>query len=204
MEKTYLPALKDLRSFAHQLRNTPMLAKAKVETLAILNLRYEKLMVDRNLPEHPYPSTQALIGDARRFLEQWREAAAFEDPNAPTLSRANSAMEVRHQDLFQQLWVRFSRDEYEDRIERYVYRLRINGLADGALKGARVVDFGCGHGNFLHACLRVGAAAVYGIDYGAESIGYAKRATQELGVSAEVAEFQTASVYSAPFPDASF
>jgi ubiquinone/menaquinone biosynthesis C-methylase UbiE len=204
MEKTYGKNLNELRELAHQLRNTPMIAKAKVEALAILNLRYEMLMVDRNLPEHPYPLTAALISDTRKFLEQWHQASRFEDPGAATLTRAKAPMEAWHQDLFQQLWVRFSRDEYEDRIERYVHRLRINGLADGVLKGARVIDFGCGHGNFLHACLRVGAASVHGIDYGEGSIEYAKRATQEVGVSPDVADFQVASVYKAPFPDASF
>lgn len=203
-DKIYLDELKRLVSFAAGLPNTPMITKAKIEAMAILNLRYERVMLDRDLRVHPYILTSALVQDAQHFLEQWRVASVYESSIASATHRTSTVMEDGHRALFQALWTRFSVDEYQDRIERYVYRLTINGLADGVLTGAKCIDFGCGHGNFAHALLRVGAASICGIDFGDASIEYAKRASETLGVSAVTAEFRVASVYSAPYPDAHF
>jgi SAM-dependent methyltransferase len=111
------------------------------------------------------------------------------------LAADHAGRERRHHDLFQRLWVRFSPDEYEARIERYTHRFRINGLADGFLAGRSCIDFGCGHGNFAHALLRAGAAAVCGVDFGEDSIAYATAARDRLGVPASRLTFRIASVY---------
>lgn len=204
MEKTYLKALDHLKALADTLQDTPMMAAAKVRALVLLNMRYERLMVDRNLSSHPYPLVERLVEEAAGHLAAWKEIAFIEDPAAKPLARSNRPMEENHHDLFQALWVKFSASDYERRIDRYTHRLKINGLADGLLRGKRCIDFGCGHGNFAHALLRVGATYVRGIDYGESSIAYAKAARDRLGVPAARLEFAEESVYQVASPDASF
>jgi hypothetical protein len=199
-EKIYLADLDELERTAEALPNTRMHVIAKVASLAVMNMRWERIMVDRTFNEHPWPHAQRLVADARAELQAWSEAAFIEGPSE-LLGGVSDGMEDRHHDLFQDLWVNFSEPEYEDRVARYSHRLEINGLADGFFAGKRVIDFGCGHGNFLHACLRAGAASGVGIDYGEESIAYAAAARDRLGVSPQQLEFRTASVYASGEPD---
>jgi SAM-dependent methyltransferase len=203
-EKQYLEDLGELKAFADTVTNTRMMAVAKVTAMAVMNMRWERVMVDRALEVHPYGLARQFVVDARRQLEAWTEARFIEAPDAVLQGRPAAAMEERHHDLFQALWVNFSLDDYRERIERYEHRLRINGLAEGFLSGARCIDFGCGHGNFAHALLEAGAEYVLGIDYGEDSVRYADRARDELGVDANRLEFRVESVYEVAEPDASF
>jgi SAM-dependent methyltransferase len=202
-QKPYLADLDELKALADTLPDTRMMSVAKVTTMALMNMRWERIMVDREFPEDPWPHAQRLVQDARRQLEAWAEARFIEGPSEP-LGKPSDQMEERHHDLFQTLWVNFSEADYEDRIARYTHRLEINDLADGFLEGKRVIDFGCGHGNFLHACLRAGAAAGLGVDYGEESIRYSAAARDRLGVPAEKLDFRVAQVYDTGEPDESW
>lgn len=201
-EKPYLADLDDLKRFADSLPDSRMMAVAKITAMAVMNMRWERIMVDREFPEHPWPHAQQLVREAHATLRGWGEAAFIAGPSDP-LGRPPEEMEARHHDLFQTLWVNFSEADYEDRIARYTHRLEINDLADGFLSGSRVMDFGCGHGNFLHACLRAGAASGLGIDYGEESIRYSLAARDRLGLPAERLDFRVASVYDSGEPDGS-
>lgn len=193
-DKPYLNDLAALEALAASIPDTRMMAVAKIATCATMNMRWERIMVDRSFPEHPWPHAERLIRDAHAQLAAWHEAAFIEGPSSP-LGGVSEQMEERHHDLFQTLWVNFSEADYEDRIARYVHRLEINELADGFMSGMRVIDFGCGHGNFLHACLRGGAAAGLGIDYGEESVRYSREARDRLRVDPDVLDFRVASVY---------
>ncbi len=160
-------------------------------------------MLERNLPRHPYDIVGEFIADAHKRLKAWTDVLCFEDPNATTLSVNGDGLEESHQQLFQDLWVKFSKEDYEDRISRFVHRLEINDLANGFLRGKDCIDFGCGHGNFAHALLKCGANSVTGIDFGEHSIEYAVNARDRLGVPQSRISFVQASVYAAPKPDAS-
>jgi SAM-dependent methyltransferase len=202
-EKPYLTDLDDLRQFADTLPDTRMMAVAKVTAMAVMNMRWEAIMVDREFPEHPWPHAQRLVQEALATLRAWGEARFIEGPSPP-LGAPPDEMEERHHDLFQTLWVNFSEADYEDRIARYAHRLQINDLDGGVLHGARVIDFGCGHGNFLHACLAAGAASGLGIDYGEESIRYSLAARDRLGIDPARLDFRIGSVYDTGEPDDSF
>jgi SAM-dependent methyltransferase len=199
-EKPYLDDLGELKAFADTLPDTRMMAVAKVTTMALMNMRWERIMVNREFPENPWPHAQRLVREARVQLEGWADARFIEGPSEP-LGKPSDEMEERHHDLFQTLWVNFSESDYEDRIARYTHRLEINDLADGFFEGKRVIDFGCGHGNFLQACLRAGAEAGLGIDYGEDSIRYSAAARDRLGVPAEKLDFRVAQVYDTGEPD---
>lgn len=201
--KPYLADLEELKAFADALPDSRMLAIAKISALTTLNMRWEKVMVDRDFPEHPWPHVAGLIRDARSQLEAWSEAA-FIEGDAEPVAAEEQPLETRHRGLFQSLWVSFSEDDYRDRIERYRHRLRLNGLAGDFLAGRRCIDLGCGHGNFAHALLAEGAKSVLGIDFGDESIRYARAARDRLSVPPERIDFRVESVYSVAEPDGSF
>ncbi|MDO8748054.1 MAG: hypothetical protein Q7J72_02930 [Candidatus Omnitrophota bacterium] len=166
MEKIYLDDLEELKKEADKISNTPMMSLGKVLMLVMLNMRYEKIMLDRNLKEHPYALTRGLILDSIKFLKIWSDVSFIENSAKNMNSRERITLEDGHKELFQKLWVNFDKKEYENRIERYIYRLKVNNLDDGWLKDFRCIDFGCGHGNFAHALIRQGAEYVYAIDYG--------------------------------------
>ncbi|MDX6650815.1 MAG: hypothetical protein QOJ97_2766 [Solirubrobacteraceae bacterium] len=201
--RPYVDELEELKAYAEKLPKTRLMAVAKITVMAVLNMRWERIMVDRQFPRNPLDEARALIGDARQALKAWEAAAYIADLDR-ALTRPSEQMEERHHDLFQALWVSFDESDYEARIDRYVHRLKINDLAGDFLQGSRIIDCGCGHGNFLQACLRQGAASGLGIDYGQDSVRYASAARDRLGVPPERLEFRVESVYDIREPDGSF
>ena len=194
VEKEYLVGLQTLKELADSIPNTRMLAAAKVLTMATLNMRWEKTMVDRNLSTHPWLLVKHYIEDACVQLSSWKEVSFIEGSDSG-LRPVTKQMEDNHHDLFQALWVNFTEEDYTDRINRYTKRLELNDLAGGFLEGKRCVDFGCGHGNFAHALLKAGADSVDGIDYGEESIRYSLAARDRLGITEDRLQFRVGSVY---------
>ena len=104
----------------------------------------------------------------------------MENPASTPFLRSDKSVEEDHHALFQRLWVNFSLEEYQHRIERYVHRLSVNRLGGVWLNGFQCIDFGCGHGNFAHALIQEGAERVHGFDFGEASIAYAIRARDQL------------------------
>jgi ubiquinone/menaquinone biosynthesis C-methylase UbiE len=181
-----------------------MLAKAKVETMVLLNMRYELIMVDKNLTTHPNILVENILSDCLNHLKAWEAISFIESPERNEVGQGKGEMELRHQDLFQQLWVRFSEKDYGERIARYEHRLKVNDLDNGFFTGKRCIDLGCGHGNFAHALLKAGASYILGIDYGEASIQYAMAAQKRLGVNETQLQFKVGSVYALPEPDESY
>ena len=195
MKKIYLNDIEVLKRYSDEIPNTHMMALGKVLMLVMLNMRYERLMLDRNLDTHPYILVQRLVSDAYSFLKAWRGISFIEDNTCSIMVRAKAFLENAHKSLFQKLWVNFNKEEYEERIKRYMYRLDINNLGNGWLNEYKCIDFGCGHGNFAHALIRKGATYVYAIDFGEDSVRYAINARDRIDVGPYQIEFKTESVY---------
>jgi len=204
MEKIYLSELDKLKNLADNIPNTKMMAQAKILTLVILNMRYEPISINQNLKTHPYILVNDLVKNSISFLSAMNEIKYIEDPSSEIIKKQNLKLEQEHEELFQKLWVKFSIDEYKKRIERYVYRLQINGLNQGILNESKCIDFGCGHGNFAHALLKAGAKYVYGIDFGKNNILYAKNARDRLGIQPDQIEFKVETVYNVSKDNNSF
>jgi len=204
MEKTYLPRLQELKKLAESLPRTRFMALARVEALIRMNMGWERLQLDRTLSEHPFKLTHDLVDRAIMDLEAARDIAFCDGGQSLDHDPRDQSMEEEHHDLFQSLWVQFNADQYRERIERYDDRLRFNDLHTGFFDGMRVVDMGCGHGNFDHAILNAGASEVVGVDYGEESLRYAAAARDELGVPRSQLKFIEATVYDVPEEGGSF
>ena len=196
----YLKNLEKLKNLADSIPNTQFLAKMKINTLVIMNMRYEKIMLNRNLQNHPHELVSQLIDDACDFLTQCFEVAWIEG-NQIEFAKNEQNMEENHQDLFQKLWVDYSDEEYKaERVGRYKKRIEINQLAP-LIAGKKCIDCGCGHGNFALALSDYGAEYVLGIDYGSDAIQFANKMRDLLGYSGEKIEFKVESVYQLPSSD---
>lgn len=203
MDKIYLTKLKALSEIAATMPHTRMLAIAKINALIMLNMRYEKIQLNRSLPEHPYILVDRLIDDAIAALVGWKDIAFIEESDSALYVADTAKMESMHQDLFQRLWVQFDAEDYRERIARYEYRLSVNKL-ERTFDGMRGIDFGCGHGNFAHALLKNGASFIQGIDYGEESVRFAAAARDQLGIGADQISFRVANVYDTGEPTESY
>jgi len=203
-ETTYKNSLDELIRIAEEIPNTEMMAAAKISTLVVLNMRYEIIMLDRSLEQHPSRLVSNYIRDAITTLNSWKEVVFIEAENKIVASAKSEDMEQFHNQLFQELWINFSDIEYEQRIERYQKRLRINGIDNHWFNGLRCIDFGCGHGNFAHALIREGADYVLGIDFGERNIEYSLRARDQLEVPTHRLDFRVEDVYCVSEADDSF
>ena len=204
MDKIYLEELNNLIEEAHAIPNSRMMAIAKVSSMIMLNIQYEKISENPNLKTHPYKLVSQLIKNIRDYLSAMESISFIEDDDKQIVKINKISLEEGHQELFQKLWVNFSKEDYNKRIDRYFYRLQINGLADGFLKGFKCIDFGCGHGNFLHAVLKAGGDYHHGIDFGKGSINYAKKARDRLGITKKQIEFSVETVYDTSFDNNTF
>ena len=201
--KHYADKLNELVMLADTLPNTKFLAKMKIVALVLMNMRYEKIMLDRNLNMHPYILTNQLIENAIQFLSQCVDVAWIEAEDKLLESVAIS-MEEHHQELFQKLWVNYSPEEYKtERIGRYKKRIEINKLTP-IIQGKRCIDCGCGHGNFALSLCDAGAEYVLGVDYGEDSIRFAKQMRETLKYPKNQVEFKLGTVYELPAENESY
>jgi len=204
MKPSYLALLDALVGHCLSMPNTPMSAQVRVAALVALNLRYEKVQVERSLATHPYILVEGFVKDAIVSVQSFRDVLSFESDNLEFSSDRPEAMEDMHQDLFQRLWTQYDIDLYKsDRIARYERRIDINDIAP-LIAGKDCIDFGCGHGSFSHALVNRGARRVLGIDFGAESLDHAAKMRDILGVSADRVAFKLATVYDTGEPAASY
>lgn len=157
--------------------NSEYMVYAKVTTLTVMNLRYEKVAFNKNLSEHPYPITKNIISDAKLMFENFIELKNFEKPKSKTDQTRNKKSEVledKHEELWQEIWSRHDMDEF---VNMKYNRLIINNLIQYIDK-KKCVDFGAGNGSFSFALQLAGAETVHGIDFGLKNVEYSKRVSE--------------------------
>ena len=64
MEKLYFAELEALKKLADQICDTRMMAVAKITMLILLNMRWERVMLDRELDTHPYLLVKNIVEGA--------------------------------------------------------------------------------------------------------------------------------------------
>lgn len=204
MDKSvYMTALDELSRTFEAVPNTAMAAHFKTVTLAVMNMRYEKIAFNRSLPEHPYVMVKRLIEEQHAAFKACAEVLFIENPATARLPGGKKAqMEPKHQDLFNAIWNQYDPPAYETYVDRYKHRVRVNAL-EPLIRGKKCLDLGCGNGNFCFALADLGAALAAGIDFGAESIAFAdKKRAERKGPGA--LEFKVNNVYELDYPDAHF
>jgi len=189
----YLNELKKLEKDMEQIKNTPYVMYSKVVTLVTMNMRYEKVAFASHLKEHPFILTSGIIKDASLQFAALLDASFIESADRRAKGFKSLAKEKKHKELFDEVWNRYGKKDYEEYVKRYIYRIDVNHI-EGLIRGKKCVDMGCGNGNFCIALLRRGASLAAGVDYGAKSIAYAKKAARELSLDKR-SIFKCATVY---------
>ena len=201
-KETYLSELKSLEREMERTSNTSYAMFAKVLTLVVMNMRYEKVAFGTNLKEHPFLLTRQIVRDAKDQFRTLIDASFIESENRKGGGSKSLEKEKKHKELFDEIWNRYGRKDYDEYVKRYMHRIDVNTMED-LIKGKKCVDMGCGNGNFCIALLKRGAALAAGVDYGKKSIEYSRRVAREYGFSKR-AIFKYATVYKTGFVDDMF
>lgn len=198
----YLTPLHTLKEKMRKVRNTPFTIHAKVVTLVTMNIRYERVAFNNKLSEHPYLITKKIIEDAINQFEAIMETAYIESDNKSITKFKELEIEKKHKALWQEIWDRHNKKEFQEFIYLKRFRLEINNLGR-YIKGKDCVDFGCGNGAFAFALIELGARSVIGIDFGEKSIKYAKMVAHKRKLAGK-ARFYVRSVLDSKLPSNHF
>jgi len=178
---------------------------AKVTTLTVMNLRYEKIAFNKNLDTHPYLLTKEVIKDAKVMFDKFIELSDFEAPHSKTSLNSikkSEILEEKHEELWQEIWSRHSKEEFDEFVNMKHNRLVINDLIQ-YVNNKKCVDFGAGNGSFSFALELAGASKVHGIDFGEKQVEYAKKVSEYKELN-EVVSFSKAEVYDSKLESKSF
>lgn len=165
-----------------------------INEIILINLKLENILFDRkNKKGDPIINCLQYLKSFERNIDELSELKNHD--NKIFLKKKKFNKEISHRKLFENLWLNYSFKEYKiDRIDRYTRRIKINKL-ENIIKDKSVLDIGCGHGNFLMACLNFKPKNCIGIDYGLKSINFAKKMRDKFKFSKKKLKFKVSSVY---------
>ncbi len=201
-KQTYMESLGRLSQTMKAVGNTPFSIFAKVVSLTSMNMRYEKIAFNMDLPDHPYVLTNRIIQDALVQFESMMDMAFIESEDKRIDRIKSRRLEEKHEALWQEIWSRHSEEEFDEFVEWKTRRLDINNLGQ-FIENSNCVDFGCGNGSFSFALLKNGAKSVTGVDFGEKSIMYAKMMAKKKKLEHRFV-FNMAQVYDTELSDTSF
>ena len=202
MKKTFLPALRELQRTLDAATDSPLTMFAKVVSLTVMNMRYEKMAFDRKLKSHPFILTRGIVEDALRMFRNMREAGFIEAQDKTVHGWKSRRKEEKHHQVFGALWAGYDAKQFEEYIRRYERRITVNRLQP-LIAGKSCVDLGCGNGNFLFALLRHGAGRGVGVDFGAENISCARTYARHKRQGGRT-RFVCSSIYRTGLPEGAF
>ena len=166
--------------------------KFLIKEIAYLILKVENVLFNHNLAINPEIIVINYLDDFYKRLNLLDEISKFS--NNELINKQKFKLEKTHRVLFQKLWTYYNLKEFQnERIGRYTRRIKLNKLVP-IIKNKSCVDFGCGHGNFLSALIENGAKDGVGIDYGGDSIKYAKKIARLLKLNNKL-KFYKKSLY---------
>ena len=182
-------AKKIVRS-ANKLPKTLFAYHHLINELILINLETENILLKKN--KNPNQEIFNLLVNLEKKIQIIKNTNKFS--NLKKIKDELFIKEKSHNKLFQNLWVNYTKKQYiEERVHRYIKRIKINKIIP-KIKNKTIVDFGCGHGNFLIAASLLGAKKCIGIDYGKESIKYANQIAKKLGLTKKV-KFYKRNIY---------
>ncbi len=149
-KEVYLKDLGRLKKAMDNSANTPFTMYAKVITLVVMNIRYEKVAFNSKLDIHPYLLAKDIITKAVEQFDSMLDAAFINNKDKKIIGTKSRKREEKHRVLFNEIWDRYGHKDYIEYVERYVRRIKVNKL-EKAIKGKKCIDLGCGNGNFCIA-----------------------------------------------------
>jgi ubiquinone/menaquinone biosynthesis C-methylase UbiE len=183
---------KKILSKVKTIKNNTLILNFLINRLIYLVLKIEKILFDKRLNKDPNIIIKKDLDDLYNFICDINNFSDFSDKQI--VKSKKFVMEKEHQNLFQKLWVNYNLQEFKDeRLGRYIKRIKINKISN-LIKDKKIVDFGCGHGNFLMSAMLFNAEKCVGIDYGSNSIKYAQKIKNKLFPKSNIS-FLNRSVY---------
>ena len=183
-----------IQSIANNLPKNIFFINNLINELILLNLKVEKILFDKkNKNGNPILLVLKLL---HRLIQNLKDLLIIKEfSNKKKLIKKKFIREKSHKNLFQSLWTNFNLQEYvNERIARYKKRIKINNLGS-LIANKKIIDFGCGHGNFLIACYLNKAKYCVGIDYGQRSILFANKIISALKLNKKKLKFKVGSIY---------
>tara|TARA_B110000977_G_scaffold201862_1_gene299480 strand:- start:12685 stop:13749 length:1065 start_codon:yes stop_codon:yes gene_type:complete len=170
-----------------------------IAELILVNLEIENLIFKKDY--NPSADTFKILENLIYKVDLIKKNNIHSDKTK--IGKQTFVKEKSHEELFQKLWTNYTFDQYlKDRIGRYRKRIKINNLKK-IIKDKKIIDFGCGHGNFLIAAVMEGCSQGYGIDYGKESINFSNKIKNKLKLNNKL-KFKVGSVYKTTIKSNSF
>ncbi len=187
LENKILNKVRDIKS--------DLSARMLINHIIYLNLKTEKLLFEKNTcPEID------ILGEIEYLYTFIKHLASFSDFSEKEIQNQDFVLEENHETLFQKLWINFTFEEYkEERIGRYSKRIKINHI-ESLIENKKIVDFGCGHGNFLMSMQEFNPNECVGIDYGEQSIHFASQCKNKFFPEKNIS-FLVRSVYQSGLQD---
>ena len=183
---------KKILSQITKLKKTDFNYKYVIQEIVYLILKVEIILYNNKLKKNPKTIIKIFLEDFSDRLSILAKISKFS--NNKKVDKQIFILEKTQKGLFQKLWVYYNFAEFKkERIGRYMRRIKINKL-EKIIKNKNCVDFGCGHGNFLTALIKSGSKSGVGIDYGIDSIKYAKKISSILKLDKKL-KFYQRSVY---------
>ena len=163
--------------------------KILINFLIYLNLKNEKLLYLKD-----YDPEAEILREMDYLYKFIINFNMFDEFSVKKINQQNFNLEKNHQSLFQKLWLNFNYYEFKkERLGRYIKRIKLNKLQK-FITNKKIVDFGCGHGNFLMSMTEFKPKECIGIDYGKESIKYANSMKKRMFPNNKIS-FYERSVY---------
>lgn len=170
-----------------------------ISEVILANLEIENIIFKKNY--YPLPAILKVLDHLSYKIDLIKKNNIHSDLTKVLKQPFNK--EKSHKQIFNILWSNYTFSQYtKHRIGRYRNRIKINNLKK-IIKNKKVIDFGCGHGNFLVAALMEGCSFGYGIDYGKESISYSNKIKKKLKIKKNL-KFKVGSVYKTKLKSNSF
>jgi len=201
-KKIYLEKLDELTEYFESVPDTLMSRYFKVISLISLNMRYEKIAFDKNLKEHPYLLVRELIEEQLECFKNFIEILFIENQEEINIKPIIKEMEDKHHDLWDLLWDKYDKNSFEEKVDRYKHRIKINNLIE-VIKDKKCLDLGSGHGTFSIALAELGAELVKGIDFSEKSVAFSNKILDNRE-SKDKINFSVASIYKIPYFDNEF
>lgn len=199
IKKIYEPSLKRLVSLMKGIRNTRMTSRIKIICLIQMNMRYERIAIDKNLDLHPYIIVNDVIRDTINMFNNLIQIIDIES-NERIIKGTSVNHDNQHKDLWNEIWNKYNSVNYYNKLILYENRIKDNDILE-LIKGKSVADLGCGHGTFSLAASRLGARSVTGVDFSSNSIRYANDKVKQYNT--HNVRLVEGSLYELPFYDGS-
>ena len=181
MKNNIKKKFKKINSLVKTMGNNSFLIDVITNDFILIYFHLERILWNRKYVGNIYSSIDKMLSNLLVKINDIKSLTSFLDHKIVKLEKKK--IHSNHMYVFQNLWSKYNREEFvKNRLNKYIQRVKINNLKP-LIKNKTVMDYGCGHGQFLMAIKKLGASKCLGIDFGRKNINYAKNISKFLKVS---------------------